>query len=164
MPNWTDYSSVHDFASTPDGGYLVVSLVRQQHGPDQIIASKFTATGAVDAAFGESGVAFLKVTRPGDFVSSVKLAIHPDRTLIIAITVQDLDASFMLIRLGRLTAAGKPDPQFAAAGVTSFWVEGGARAKFLYVRPDGRIVVAGEILTQRGTFDWTTRGVPVSWR
>ena len=153
MANWITYSDrgTYDFASTPDGGYVVVGVAQDREGQDQIVAVKFTATGAVDAAFGESGVVFLKLARPRDFVNNVKLAVQPDGRLVVASTIQDVnDGLFFLIRLGRLTVTGQPDPRFAAGGVASFWVGGGALAKFLSVRPDGRIVVAGDIVTENG--------------
>ena len=152
LPNWFVNAShgVYDFALTPDGGYVVAGVAQLQQSP--IVVVKFTPSGAVDVTFGEKGVASLKVARPDDFITSVKLSVQPDGRVVVASTIQEISASqagsVLRVGLGRLTADGKPDGHFAGAGTQSFWVEGGTIMRFLSVQPDGRIIVAGDVLTQ----------------
>lgn len=148
---WSTYPGhgVFDLASTPDGGYVIVGLVQQPQYLYQIVVVKFTATGQIDRAFGAGGVAPLKLAQPGDHPpSAANLAVQSDGRIVVASTLVDVvEGSFVSLRvgLGRLTVSGQPDPQFAAAGVKSLWVERGTSAKFVSVRPDGRIVVVGEL-------------------
>ena len=145
----TNRSSLPALQTTSDGGFAVVgSAYNPQGDSSRVIVVKFTAGGVVDTTFGESGVAFPKLTRPGDFVQRAKLAIQPDGRLVVAGTIQEVsDAQFSVLRtgVGRLTVDGRPDPQFAPAGVASFWADGWTTATSVSVRSDGRIVVVGEV-------------------
>ena len=147
MPNWVATYHGHgmyELATTPDGGYVVLGATQDS----QIVVAKFTATGEVDATFGESGIALVALARPDRVVQDAKLAVQPDGRIVVAGTVTEgvVESHAMsLIGLGRLTASGQPDLQFAGGGIASFWVERGTAVFFLSVRPDGRILVAGEI-------------------
>ena len=148
--NWlTTYHDhgVYDLASTPDGGYVVIGSTQDGTQETPIVVVKFTAAGEVDTAFGDSGVASVDFARLG-WVINANLAVQPDGRIVVASTIQEIITGargISLIGLARLTATGQADMQFAGGGVTAFWVEGGTSARFVSVRPDARIVVAGEI-------------------
>lgn len=150
VPGWAPTSRGHgayDFALTPDGGYVVVGLVERQ-----VAVVKFTAMGRVDPNFGHAGVALVRLTEPGVFVSNAKVAIQGDGRVLIAATLQDVvPGAFVMHRIGvaRLTSRGGPDPAFAAAGLHSFWLERGSALRYMTVRPNGRIVIAAEVYKHR---------------
>jgi uncharacterized delta-60 repeat protein len=145
MRHWNH--RVEDFVVTPDGGYAVVGIAEQRPGEDEVAVVKFTASGRLDTAFGESGVAFLALSRPGRFVINVRAAVQEDGRVVVVAQLQGEGASE--IGLGRLTVDGRPDLQFSGRGVAHVWVDHGTGAEFVHVRSNGRIVVAGNIFNPR---------------
>lgn len=131
------------FASTPDGGYVVVGQARRPEGDVRIVAVKFTAAGVLDATFGEFGVAFLGLAGSGEFVAKSTMAVQPNGRIVVASALQ-VEGTAAHIGLARLTADGKPDTTFAPAGIARVWVDRHTQANFVFVRPNGRIVVVGQ--------------------
>jgi len=103
--------------------------------------ARYTATGALDASFGSSGVVTTAII--GTTVSAHALAIQPlDGKIVVAGSAQisGTDSSFALTRY---TSNGDLDGTFGASGIVTTLIGTSAQASALALQPDGKIVVAG---------------------
>lgn len=132
-----------------DAGRVLVAGIGDRSGVAQLVVARFTASGEVDMTFGESGVVYVPLARPGESVISARIAVQADGRALVAGTIEKhVGATDVVPRIGiaRLTEDGRPDPTFAPGGMTDLWWERGAGLAFLGLRPDGRIVVGVAIL------------------
>ena len=95
------------------GRVLVAKLA-----PDRrdFVVARLLADGALDPAFSGDGIAYLTMPAVDSGAGVAGLAIGPGDTIIVA-GLTGSGAGFPRIAVGRLTAAGEPDPGFGAAGV-----------------------------------------------
>lgn len=122
-----------DIAVQKDGKVLVADF----HSPNGVLR-RFTLSGAVDTAFGQSGVA----TLPGMPLSSV-YPMSDGRIL----------ANAQAGRIARLTSTGELDTSFGDHGTAPLVSGSGTSARF-YIEADGRIsVLCGGVGASRFTAD-----------
>ena len=130
---------------TPDGGVIAVGMHRSR---DPVLV-RLTANGALDAAFGDGGVARLTVKRD---VNSSTLALGPNGTIVVGGTAYGLSDSENRFWALRFTADGHADPSFG--GPEGVSVQDpipsqpdpallGGGANDIAVQANGKVVVAG---------------------
>jgi len=119
----------------PDGSAtLLVPITAPANAGAQVV--RLTASGQLDAAFGEGGVAML----PPAFITATGLARDPAGRLLVGAVVEGWQASIL-----RLTPSGQVDPTFGTAGYGA-----GLGYKFssvfnVAVDADGKIVIVGKV-------------------
>src|SRR5206468_2058197 len=101
-------------------------------------AARFTGNGALDATFGDSGIAVADY--PNDYAGQFDLgsavAVQPDGKVIVG---GQINWYFGPAALVRFNGNGTLDTSFGAGG----WAIGGIIPGELAVRPDGKIVSGG---------------------
>jgi len=132
---------------TDSGGYRVTASAADGC---QVVA--LTADGAVDASFGDTGVAAVP-TAAGSDAYCQSMDSHPDGRLLV--TASGNDQGFV----ARLMADGKPDSTFNSAAVsavmtdaTAVAADGNSAVVVAGVADDGPAVIR---LTANGSFDVT---------
>jgi uncharacterized delta-60 repeat protein len=157
VPGWQNLGAppraLHNLDRTSDGGYVgagvtALSLLADPFKtPMQVVVVKFAADGRVDTSFATNGIARLDLV--SGRVEDPQVAVQPDGRLVVAATLEGATAGHVFERIGiaRLTSTGQPDVRFAGGGSSSIWADAGARVRFLSVRPDGRLVFAGDVAT-----------------
>ena len=133
--------NINAIAVQPDGKIVVVG---SSGGADsQVMVARFNANGSLDSAgFGTSGVFTLNPTTGTDYANAV--ALQTDGSIVVAASQDEYAAGAKLLVL-RLTPAGVLDASFGTggkvnpAGLAGSEIDAGG----VFVRPDGRIVVAG---------------------
>jgi uncharacterized delta-60 repeat protein len=143
----TGYVPPADVLPLPDGHVLAFSTVAAE-GRRQPALVRFAERGRVDASFGTGGLAIAPLTRPGESLGALVVALAPDGRIVIAAEVSSAGAWYT--RLARLDADGRPDARFGGAGISAATYGPGLRS--LAVRPTGEIVLslASEVVQLRG--------------
>jgi uncharacterized delta-60 repeat protein len=123
--------------TTPGGG---------PEGTDVFVA-RLTTTGALDATFGNGGVAQFAISSIGDHNDrGTAVAIQPDGKIVVGgRTRGPLGFDFLVLRID---ATGARDPTFGTNGVatTRFaGTTGGNLGRKLVLQPDGKIVLVGTL-------------------
>ena len=144
-----DVSSFGDVAVQPDGKVVAVG----QRGASLMIA-RFDPDGTIDETFGESGMTLIEEA-PGNTTGAEGhgVALQPDGRIVVT---GALDGRLVV---ARLDAGGTPDPSFAGPpgpygpGVLADDLVPGVDSeqgigRDVALRPDGRIVVAGDLVVQ----------------
>jgi uncharacterized delta-60 repeat protein len=122
------YDAISRLERTASGGYRVTTA---DGNACRVLG--LTASGAIDAAYGEAGYAAVAAELGGALVCH-SMAIQPDDRLLV--TGAAPAQAFAV----RLLANGTPDPSFVAADVVASVSE----ARAIAVAPDGKILVGGE--------------------
>jgi uncharacterized delta-60 repeat protein len=146
-------TQVTSVAVQPDGRVLAAGWARSAapEGADEvflhrIVIARFTPAGERDTSFSGDG---LVVDAPSPVTTAMANAIAPADGGAVVVAGR-MDRSFTI---ARYRDDGSLDPAFGAGGVSRFATagrpEGSAHA--VAVRPDGRVVVAGETTGERGT-------------
>jgi uncharacterized delta-60 repeat protein len=128
----------------------------------------FAAPGDLDASFGIGG----RTSMPNAYGTINAVAVQPDGKIVAVGMSVGLDWLIM-----RFNADGSPDTSFSGDGWTTFGItslEFRDIARAVYVRPDGKILVAGSMAGEStivlacynpdGTFDNTFAGIGYSQR
>jgi uncharacterized delta-60 repeat protein len=134
-----------------DGGILVAGT-RDSGGGDGFAVARYTADGSRDTSFGTDGVATAFIsTEVGSRDSGTSIALQPDGKIIVAGTTYTLSANNHF-GVARFLSDGRIDTGFGASGVLTTNISGGAEsdhASSVAVQPDGKILVAGDMLFVR---------------
>ena len=133
-----------------DLGGVIVTGVAGVDGLRQLFLVRFNDRGTVDAGFGIGGVAYVALAGSGEEVASIRIAVQPDRRIVVAATVQhaaNANPRFPRIAVARLLPDGSPDLRFAGGGVTNLWTLWGTSVQFVAVRARGEIIVGGNAVT-----------------
>jgi len=132
----------------PDGRMVLVGASRSGNGPRAITVVRLLTDGSLDATFGTGGI----VTTPlGDGTHEAEaVALQPDgRILVAGETDRSLgtfaEGDFVVLRY---LSDGSLDPSFGVGGVvqTAFGPQVD-HASAIVVQPNGKIVVAGTVVT-----------------
>jgi uncharacterized delta-60 repeat protein len=126
---------VYALAIQPDGKLVVAGYCYQGGLGSDFCLARYTANGDLDTTFGSGGMAFTDLSTYDDIAHS--LVVQPDGKILVAGSCSD---SFCL---ARYNANGVLDATFGSSG-TVIAFGGGSHGRALALRPDGKIVVAGE--------------------
>lgn len=101
-----------------------------------IPGTAYAAPGDLDLAFGEGGWAFTQVS---GYAGTNAAALQPDDKIVVVAT------SGEAMKVWRLLPAGSPDPSFGGDGEVALVFPQKSAALSVAVRPDGTILLAGQI-------------------
>jgi uncharacterized delta-60 repeat protein len=130
-----------DLVRLPDGRLVIAGDGATPDGNVSIYfaAARYTADGAVDTAFGSGGVA--RFAFPGQHSQGNAMALTRDGKVVVT-GIDDSDDAGVV----RFTSAGAPDPTFGSGGGTGVPFGRSSDGQAVAVQPDGRILIAAEIL------------------
>src|SRR5262249_26316009 len=147
----------HDVAVQPDGAVVVVGDAHEcgcTSSSNWIVVGRFLPDGKLDDRFGPRGVTLIGPVAGADraLALSPGVVLQPDGKIVVT---GNLGSSLVVARLGK---GGDPDPGFAAppgpfgSGVLVDDLIPGATTdrgfgRDVVLRPDGRIVVAGTLVS-----------------
>ena len=134
-------------ALQPDGKIVVAGGTRVTFpAPVDFALARYNPDGALDATFGSGGKV---VTDFGGANEGAKaLAVQPDGKIVMAGTSSDGALSSFKFAVARYNPDGSLDSTFGAGGKVTTSFGGFTRAFALALQPDGKIVVAGQALSQ----------------
>jgi len=115
-------------------------------GADQLALARYTPQGMLDEAFGDGGTVTVD---GGTMVEAVRaFALNPDGAIVAAGFVNGEHRGDLL--LARFTHSGGLDPTFGTGGMTiTDFGSGSERLESVALQPDGWIVAAGQVATER---------------
>ena len=137
-----------------DGRILVAGAVSRTYNLVQAMVLRLNADGTLDTTFGTGGVALLQYAQGEleelDNASANAVLLQPDGKIILVGSVgqgfaQLHGAYFNRVGVARLNADGTPDAAFGGGGSTTIWKGFGAAGFDAVLRPDGRIIIGGEV-------------------
>lgn len=138
-------------AVQPDGRIVAVGSARGATGSDWGLA-RFRPDGGPDASFGAGGV--MTTDFGGDFDVAAAVALQADGRIVVAGVEGDDSGAGRDFALARYGADGALDAPFGSGGrVTADFGGDVDDAQGVAVQPDGRIVVAGSVITAAGGRD-----------
>jgi len=127
-------------AIQPDGKIVVAGWVRNAANKDLAVA-RYTPAGILDPNFGSQGKVTLAIGTTNEEAAAI--AVQPDGKLLLAGHLVDGGRKEMLVV--RLTSAGGLDPSFDGTGAVRLtFGTGDQSAQAIALKPDGRILVAGD--------------------
>ena len=141
------------FAALPDGGALVGwGQYETPLNKSVLNIFRLTSAGTRDASFGTNGAVTL-VAEGGQYAAVSVLAVQPDGRLLVTADQNDANGPSH-IYMTRLLSNGQPDPTFGTGGVQTvnfpLFAFDSVFSHAAAVAPDGRIVIAGEVLSAAG--------------
>ena len=136
------HNQASNVALYPDGRILVSGdPIGQLDQPTAVV--RLTPQGQLDPSFGDGGTLAISVARVG-----AGLALQPDGKVVLVGSVETAVPPLTRPRFAvvRLLDDGSTDPAFGDGGVviTGFKTEGD-QARAVTVRPDGKLLVAGQV-------------------
>lgn len=152
----TGTDSAQAVAVQPDGK-VVVAGYAQIGGVEDFAIVRYLADGTLDSAFGTGGVVTTAVGTFRDYGRCV--ALQSDGKILVAGEVSNGGAyDFGVVRY---LANGALDPAFGTGGIATIsLVSGNDYPKGVFVRGDGKIVVAGAANTDFGVARLNSNGSP----
>lgn len=135
----TSDDKVAGVALQSDGKIVVAGTSHKPFGTTRGVLLRFTADGALDATFNETGKVYTDFGR--DYTLITSLAVQKDNHIVLAGSVNRQEAEDILV--ARFTADGALDLGFNERGyvITDIYLYD--RAEAMAVRDDGRIVITG---------------------
>jgi uncharacterized delta-60 repeat protein len=132
-----------------DGKIVVAGITRAGvESENGVAVARYNADGTLDTTFGAAhdGRTVLKFAAVGPDPAPMGLEVLPDGRIVLG---QALGGNFAVFRL---KPDGTPDPTFGdGAGFAETQVGASAELRDLVVRPDGRILAAGEVYSSAAT-------------
>jgi uncharacterized delta-60 repeat protein len=128
-----------------DGKIVVGGLANPGPGGNTFAAVRFETSGALDAGFGQQGVASSRTV-----TATTDVALDPRGRIVIAGGALTGDSSDFGV--ARFTADGELDRRFGGDGEVTTDVAGDDRTTGIAVQPDGKIVVGGWTGTTQSDF------------
>ena len=142
----TPVSRAHAVLLQPDGKILV--------GTDGPLVVRFDSSGKLDPTFGSGGEAVAPALADSVAPSIDALALEPNGSILVGGTRPVASVDELVV--GRVDSSGKPDLTFGTGGLVQGLVRSVSHeadvVNGLYVRPDGKIVVAGLSADPSGQF------------
>jgi uncharacterized delta-60 repeat protein len=131
-----------DAALQADGRIVLVGSSQAGNYTDFALA-RYNADGTLDGTFGDNGVVIAALSSRNDYASGV--AIQADGAILVAGSAWAGRGPGRVFALVRYLTDGTLDPTFGSSGIvrTNFTSRGDGAAA-VAIRPDGRIVAAGE--------------------
>jgi uncharacterized delta-60 repeat protein len=147
-----DQDRVFALAIQTDSKIVVAGVSTVNHHAAFALA-RYRKTGRMDATFGGADSGTVRTAFIPFDAAATAVAIRPDGRIVVGGTASQFFADTARAVLARYTPEGAPDTSFGAAG-TVFGAFGSAsEISALAIEPDGRIVVAGNMLQQQlGSF------------
>jgi uncharacterized delta-60 repeat protein len=142
-----EHQNAYGIALQPDGRILLVGSTLDAT-PSEMAVIRLDSSGALDASFGQLGVA--AVPNQAASASADAIALQPDGRIVIAGAASTGYAAQMA--LARVWPDGSLDTSFGNGGHVSTTITGAEdRARSIALQSDGKIVAVG------GTLSGTTR-------
>lgn len=136
FPNSGDLFQILGVVAQPAGG-IVVSGIATPSFNDQLIALRYTASGAPDTSFGSNGIATVSA---GLDAQTFAMAGAADGTFVVA-GATNIDREFAV---ARFTVNGAPDTTFGTNGVaTTAFGSGTNMAQLVTIAPDNSVILVG---------------------
>jgi uncharacterized delta-60 repeat protein len=152
-------SWAHSIAVQPDGKVVVAGAMRPRNGPTRFALARYTTRGRLDPSFGRKGEVLTRLGSGRNVSQAQAVALQSDGKLVaVGLWSKSPIGGPTRFALARYTAQGRLDPSFGGGGkvLTDFGVHSDSQATAIAVQPDGKIVVAGDDLTDtrgdRGVF------------
>ena len=148
--------SAQAVAVQPDGRILVAGY-SQTGGVEDFALVRYLTDGSPDPSFGNGGTV---ITPVGTFREYARcIALQSDGKILVA--GEATNGSAFDFGIVRYLSNGSPDPSFGTGGITMVSLaSGNDYPKGIFVRPDGRIVVAGAANTDFGVVRLNADGSP----
>jgi len=148
----TEGAWVQDLAEQGNGRIVAVGPAVGAAGHEVIAAVRYTAAGAIDPSFGKNGRVLIDPFGFGG--EALGVAIQPDgKVLIAGSTYEPLlpDDTRSYVTVVRLTSNGTRDSTFSGDGIATVqFGANNAEGADVAVQSDGRIVVAGTVISSTG--------------
>ncbi len=136
----SDQDTPAGILALPDGRLMLGGDALGPDGSQDFALARFSADGALDAAFGAGGKAIANLARGAD--QALAAALLPQGKILAAGSISQLDP---LPALARFSAAGAPDPGFGPGGPAApLLALANGRWSGLAVLDDGRLLLAGD--------------------
>ncbi len=139
-------TSARCVALLTDGGLLVGGTL--QGATSRFVALRYLPSGALDTAFGASGIRLAAFT--GYEADARALAVDANGLTLAGTLAGDVVSS---IGLARLTLGGNLDNSFSGDGRQEINLQRGqpvSQARAVACQPDGKVVIAGSVATEEG--------------
>jgi uncharacterized delta-60 repeat protein len=165
----TGSAKANSLALQPNGKIVVAGAYRKEPGIRRFALGRFTATGAVDVAFGR-GDGFIATRIGGQHAEARGVALQPDGRILAAgaswygSTIQD-NADVSSFAVARYKIGGVLDHRFSGDGKIVTFVGNGFRfeqATSVALQLNGAIVVVGEAGRHEGDFGVVRYVVPAN--
>ena len=142
----TDFAGSRDEAGAvvlqPDGKIVVVGTARAGSNPNFAVA-RYNRDGSLDATFGLGGMVTTDIS--GEFDQATGVALQTNGKIVVVGETRSGGAAGIDFALVRYRRDGSLDTGFGEGGIVITDFAGGDDAAHaVALRPDGRIVVAGE--------------------
>jgi uncharacterized delta-60 repeat protein len=147
----TDIGTGNNFANAivlqPDGNIVVAGHANVNFSLDtsDIALFRYSAAGALETTFGETGQNGKVVTTLGGFDNAFSVALQPDGKIVVSGNTRTAGSAVRVAVL-RYNLDGKIDTTFGTGGLVTTSATGPstvASGNAVLVQPDGGIVVAG---------------------
>ena len=134
------FDQAFGLALQPDGRIVAVGAVENGFG-----IARYDPNGSLDATFGTHGKV---VTTFGGFAFAAAAAVQRDNRIVVVGTVSADLTSPNVFGVARYNPNGTLDASFGVGGlVTTAFENASAEARAVVIQADGRIVVAGQAVT-----------------
>ena len=146
-----------DLAIQPDGKIVVAgrSTNALSSSTSDVSLARYNADGSLDTGFGMNGKT-LVVETGNQFFSS--LLLLPDGKIIV-IGYEDINATFNYrLTVYRFNADGNLDTSFGTGGKVTHSIQNNCQTRDAALQPDGKIVIAGNVLGKFTVFRINTDG------
>ncbi|HEU4507529.1 MAG TPA: delta-60 repeat domain-containing protein, partial [Pyrinomonadaceae bacterium] len=138
-----EFSFVQALAIQPDQKIVAGGLAHNSFGVPEFALARYMPDGSLDPNFGVGGKVRTGISGGSDEVEA--LVIQPDGKIVAVGTANQVFA------LARYNTDGSLDNSFGSAGkLTTEFFESNDAAQAVALQPDGKIVVAGRVLTSTG--------------
>ncbi len=129
-------------AVQPDGKVLIATLLQPSSSsdPQAVMVARFTASGALDATFGNNGIVRLIFGTQPNFRGMV---LQPDGRIVVTGTEGSSTSGYRAYAV-RLNADGTGDASFGSAGIAFVDASSGHESSNdIGLQPNGSIILAG---------------------
>lgn len=144
---WGAGGEAHAVALAPDGKIIAAGW-SVMTGSQQFALARYKSNGRIDTSFGKAGRVSAILGRSSAVAG---VAVQSDGKIVAAGYVSAA-GNIVHIAVARYLVNGSPDPSFGTNGVVITNLGGREQARSVALQPDGKIVAAGQILTNQSNF------------
>ena len=135
-----------------DGKTIVAGHTENTHLPRDFHVARYDAAGALDLSFGTQGK--VTTTLAADTVGvATAVAVRVDGKVVVAGTASAAGAFGHRFAVARYHPNGSPDNSFGDDGIATVPLGSFAEAAAMAIQPDGKMIIAGFVLTGGIQFD-----------
>ncbi len=136
------FGFMQDGLLQPDGKIVVAGSALEPALPGYNFVYRFNTDGSLDTAFGNGGMAAIRIGDGDAYVRAVTL--QPDGKIVVAGDANTGPATGFDFAAARFLANGSPDTDFGTGGKVTTSVSSGDEIGYdVVIQPDGKIVVVG---------------------